>query len=60
MTFVCGYADIGIIVGADVVSEVVETVNAGVCYVKQKPGLDERVEALVADSARRAASDYHV
>ncbi|WP_135825967.1 nucleotide sugar dehydrogenase [Halorussus ruber] len=52
------YADVsGNVVGADVDSEVVETINAGECHVKREPGLPELVAETVASGAFEATDD---
>jgi len=52
------YADVsGNVVGADVDSEVVETINAGECHVKREPGLPELVAETVESGAFEATDD---
>ncbi|WP_276301482.1 nucleotide sugar dehydrogenase [Halorussus lipolyticus] len=52
------YADVsGNVVGADVDSAVVESVNAGECHVKREPGLPELVAETVESGAFEATDD---
>ncbi|WP_137287226.1 nucleotide sugar dehydrogenase [Halorussus salinisoli] len=52
------YADVsGNVVGADVDSEVVETINDGECHVKREPGLPELVAETVEAGAFEATDD---
>ncbi|MFO7834522.1 MAG: NAD(P)-binding domain-containing protein, partial [Halohasta sp.] len=52
------YADLtGTVVGADVDSAVVDSVNDGACHVDGEPGLAELVERTVAEGALRAVDD---
>jgi UDP-N-acetyl-D-mannosaminuronic acid dehydrogenase len=47
----------GNVVGVDIDSEVVETINDGDCHVKREPGLDDLVADLVAEDALQATTD---
>jgi UDP-N-acetyl-D-mannosaminuronic acid dehydrogenase len=52
------YADVcQNVVGADIDSAVVETINDGGCHVKREPGLPELVDELVQEGALRATTD---
>lgn len=47
----------GAVVGGDVDTDVIDSVNRGECHVSGEPGLDDLVEGLVADGALRATTN---